>query len=1079
MTNFRESYKKLKRSCFSFDFGLNARNFIHKVVSHVYPYAKIVLPNFRAVHYFYIITLVFLGSILMYPVKSIAYIDVLFFSSGASTQAGLNTVDVNNISLYQQILLYLITTLSTPIFIHGSLLFVRLYYFERHFDGIREKSKLDFKMRRSATISRQKSNPSHDATRVNTATNKGLGFYDKEEEIESPQSSTSTQQNAGHGAVQHYSEPSDEEEDEEDVDDQRQNQHNNVSNTKQQDHAIKFGALPHPRRKKSIDPEDMLRSINMMKQKQKSQENDNNQQHSNKSHRAEDESNPTGNSIQFVNISSPSRTRRSSHNINHQLQSPDMDDQQDDNDDDDVLVIKPPNETENSTSHDQIFTKKKNPSQQIQFAAESKRLPHWFHSPNGNGVKKHYRPWTSKLKKSFSNRRFSSYSSEGDDDTDGSIDSEHANTEDEDDGDDDDDYDERGDTDYEDLDNVLTDADNEEDDDDEEEDDDEEVDPISRSKKLSQTNQNSPNPNDQNESKPHGNKINFGDDPIRNKNRTKIPNRRRRRKRKFGIRKIKTPVLSRATTSSNREGSIRSVHSNEPDNNSMGGLSRTMSGNYLSWTPTVGRNSNFIKLTEEQKDELGGIEYRAVKLLIKIVVLYYLGFLLLPSIMFTIWVYCMPNYKNMLNDESIVPGWWAFFTAQSSFNDLGLTLTPDSMISFNQNAFIQIVSSFLIVIGNTGFPVFLRFIIWVMFITAKPLSLYKESLGFLLDHPRRCFTLLFPSVPTWWLFLILVVLNGFDLIIFCILDLKNATFDGIPTGYRVLNGLYQAFCTRTVGFSVMDLSELHAATQVSYLVMMYISVLPVAMTVRRTNVYEEQSLGVYANEKENEADENAPSNYVGAHLRNQLSYDLWYIVLGLFIICIAEGKKLQKQEFRFSVFAILFEIISAYGTVGMSLGYPDVNTSLSGKFNVVSKLVIIAMMIRGRHRGLPYAIDRAIMLPDADMRRHDRVQEQHALQRHNTIERTGTTLGRVATFANGGPMDGGENLIGRVLTNLGNLRDRRKSRTSSNDEGHNYFRSNHNNNNRENESGPNTEEGSDQSTHSNMPRYLVTTVSHV
>lgn len=38
-------------------------------------------------------------------------------------------------------------------------------------------------------------------------------------------------------------------------------------------------------------------------------------------------------------------------------------------------------------------------------------------------------------------------------------------------------------------------------------------------------------------------------------------------------------------------------------------------------------------------------------------------------------------------------------------------------------------------------------------------------------------------------------------------------------------------------------------------------------------------------------------------------------------------------------------------------------TSLSGQFTVFSKLVICAMMIRGRHRGLPYNLDRAIMLP--------------------------------------------------------------------------------------------------------------------
>jgi Trk-type K+ transport system membrane component len=41
-----------------------------------------------------------------------------------------------------------------------------------------------------------------------------------------------------------------------------------------------------------------------------------------------------------------------------------------------------------------------------------------------------------------------------------------------------------------------------------------------------------------------------------------------------------------------------------------------------------------------------------------------------------------------------------------------------------------------------------------------------------------------------------------------------------------------------------------------------------------------------------------------------------------------------------------------------------VNTSLSGEFTVFSKLVICAMMIRGRHRGLPYQLDRAILLPD-------------------------------------------------------------------------------------------------------------------
>ena len=39
------------------------------------------------------------------------------------------------------------------------------------------------------------------------------------------------------------------------------------------------------------------------------------------------------------------------------------------------------------------------------------------------------------------------------------------------------------------------------------------------------------------------------------------------------------------------------------------------------------------------------------------------------------------------------------------------------------------------------------------------------------------------------------------------------------------------------------------------------------------------------------------------------------------------------------------------------------NYSLSGALSPLSKLVIIVVMIRGRHRGLPAAIDRAVMLP--------------------------------------------------------------------------------------------------------------------
>lgn len=66
-------------------------------------------------------------------------------------------------------------------------------------------------------------------------------------------------------------------------------------------------------------------------------------------------------------------------------------------------------------------------------------------------------------------------------------------------------------------------------------------------------------------------------------------------------------------------------------------------------------------------------------------------------------------------------------------------------------------------------------------------------------------------------------------------------------------------------------------------------------------------------------------------------------------------------------FAIPEEVLTSCslssGNVGLSLGYPTVLTSLCGLFGTFSKVIICLTMIRGRHRGLPYALDRAIMLP--------------------------------------------------------------------------------------------------------------------
>lgn len=405
---------------------------------------------------------------------------------------------------------------------------------------------------------------------------------------------------------------------------------------------------------------------------------------------------------------------------------------------------------------------------------------------------------------------------------------------------------------------------------------------------------------------------------------------------------------------------------------------------YLSWQPTVARNSFFVNLTEEQREELGGIEYRALKTLALILLGYFFLFHLLGLVCLTAWIY-PASYGSIITNDGQGRAWWGIFTAASAFNDLGFTLTPDSMVSFQFAVFPLILMSFLIIIGNTGFPCMLRFVIWALSKMVPFGGGLWEELQFLLDHPRRCFTLLFPRAATWWLFAILVILNGLDIIFFIILDLDDPTVTALPPGIRFLVGLFQAASTRTAGFAAINIADLHPAIQVSYLIMMYISVFPIAISMRRTNVYEEKSLGIYAGAEEDDGDGEKTPSYVGAHLRKQLSFDLWYIFLGLFIICVVEGARLENtNEYAFTIFSCLFEIVSAYGTVGLSLGYPTTDASFSSQFHTLSKLVIVAMQIRGRHRGLPYELDRAILLPSESLHRKEAQEGEKMIQRGRT-----------------------------------------------------------------------------------------------
>ena len=68
--------------------------------------------------------------------------------------------------------------------------------------------------------------------------------------------------------------------------------------------------------------------------------------------------------------------------------------------------------------------------------------------------------------------------------------------------------------------------------------------------------------------------------------------------------------------------------------------------------------------------------------------------------------------------------------------------------------------------------------------------------------------------------------------------------------------------------------------------------------------------------------------------------------------------------------------------MGVSIGFPGKNSSFCGAWHPISKLILAAVTLRGRHRGLPVAIDRAVMLPSESLAYAE--EEDAALRREQT-----------------------------------------------------------------------------------------------
>lgn len=364
------------------------------------------------------------------------------------------------------------------------------------------------------------------------------------------------------------------------------------------------------------------------------------------------------------------------------------------------------------------------------------------------------------------------------------------------------------------------------------------------------------------------------------------------------------------------------------------------------WIPSSAgfflRNSQVHGLSRDERIELGGREYSAVRVLAVMVFLYIVLFQLLSAIGIGAWIACYRPRTAL--DNGVNPWWAGVFMAISAYNNCGMSLIDANMTAFQDCTYVILTMILLILAGNTCYPLFLRLAIWTTWKIVPQTEYWhdeRETLRFLLDHPRRVYTHLFPSTPTWWLAVTVLVLNCVDWFAFEAINVGNEKIQAVTGEYEWLDGLFQAIAVRSGGFYIVPIPDLRIGVQVLYVFMMFIGVYPVTIPMRHTNVYEERALGIfradldegyvrsridagdtkqqhsrigglrgYFSRAANAPDREHTSTFVRHQMRAQLAHDAWFVALIVLVIMIIQYQEFEADPVHFSVFNVIFEVVS-------------------------------------------------------------------------------------------------------------------------------------------------------------------------
>ncbi len=287
------------------------------------------------------------------------------------------------------------------------------------------------------------------------------------------------------------------------------------------------------------------------------------------------------------------------------------------------------------------------------------------------------------------------------------------------------------------------------------------------------------------------------------------------------------------------------------------------------------------------------------------------------------------------------------FHSVSSFCNAGFDIFgPDSMAPYVTDPVMNIFTMFLIIVGGLGYSVWTDVLKVVKAAIAETKKTRTISLGHTYAHFNLQSKIVLETTG-------LLILAGF-VIIFISEFTNKGTIGDLSLGGKLIASLFQSVTTRTCGFFTIPQEKMHVSSQLMSVVLMFIGGSPAGTAGGiKTVSFAVIILAVFSVIR---GGKNIVVHNKSVSMTN-LQKALAIVIMQFMIIIIAtmllSFSERYTAGYNLNFMDLLFEVVSATGTVGLTLGITPHLTALG-------KLIISVCMFIGRVGPITVAVSLSI-----------------------------------------------------------------------------------------------------------------------